>query len=769
MENEWNKIRTEYIQKLEIASTAADICQDLVQKVSHPSLLSIRPELKVIREQLEKELERLKGNCFNVAVIGLEKAGKSLLLNAWLGADVLPSMPERCTYTSTELWSAPSPEEERYIIEYYGRDEFFSQLKEKKLQKEQVTGSDKKKLENEIEEIQEHLQKIEEYLGKDTETHGFKDVTELRGQLDTIISSKDKARARSVKRIKIYTMKLRIGRDIVFHDVPGFNSPIELHKQQTIAKLKECDAIIYTKEYDKPDLEGNEEQMLSIADQMDPFLTVADKIFIALTKVDRAKDGESLKNLIDKAGERWKEVDRNHLIPVAAISHLCKMKTAKDEHMKLKETYIHDIEKLGIPDGIEELQLSIYRYMDNERSKIISKRCENILKECRRLICDGVTKLSGLFPESVEDLEKSAKKMELQGFEEWWKNQWELIKEQFAAFYIDQIIARDYSLFKTRFDEIIEQYSKSLFDEERISKRIVMHGLSKKGVVNYQYSHAHIRKEIESDAMKQIYSLSASLTSVVEGIEKEIAQWCYKKLWEIDGIVDELLDEMKGDESLPLQHAFKTLFLRFARPTITLFIETPRDSLDRKNIVEHYKKEIELLKIYYAGDTDHLNLENFLVTGQWCVEMAEMMGAVPAGSSHVAKAIRKSIPVKDPLDPFTTTSGEDSHFGQSSASDIPSILSELKADIDSLKDYLQNSVYYGAGFIDFCQQELDKIKDRFLGYETTWKIKTRLAMNAKNSLLLKDLPDTEMDIQFKANIVNEIVRVKGFYQQLGIN
>ena len=51
----------------------------------------------------EMLLAKLKLREFSVAVVGLEKAGKSTLANALLSVVLLPEYTERCTYTTTEI------------------------------------------------------------------------------------------------------------------------------------------------------------------------------------------------------------------------------------------------------------------------------------------------------------------------------------------------------------------------------------------------------------------------------------------------------------------------------------------------------------------------------------------------------------------------------------------------------------------------------------------------------------------------------------------
>ncbi len=150
-----------------------------------------------MRPLVNRQEEKLKANCFEVAVLGLEKAGKSTLLNAWFGVEILPAMDERCTYTSCEIWSAPSEDDQGYIIEYYAPEEFETQLAEKrKLLKELPEGFSELggDLRNDIREIEQHYDNIQHFLRQGRYETKFRDVEDVRDDLTEAIA-KNKAQA----------------------------------------------------------------------------------------------------------------------------------------------------------------------------------------------------------------------------------------------------------------------------------------------------------------------------------------------------------------------------------------------------------------------------------------------------------------------------------------------------------------------------------------------------------------------------------------------
>ena len=90
-----------------------------------------RSKIDTIIGKNDRLLGKLKSKEFEIAVVGLEKAGKSTLSNALIRVNVLPAESERCTFTKTEIRSG---NKNCADVEFYSTDEFnknfASQLKD---------------------------------------------------------------------------------------------------------------------------------------------------------------------------------------------------------------------------------------------------------------------------------------------------------------------------------------------------------------------------------------------------------------------------------------------------------------------------------------------------------------------------------------------------------------------------------------------------------------------------------------------------------------
>jgi GTPase SAR1 family protein len=126
----WQEARAYSIQKLEPISKRLSDCYELSLLCSGDFTDNYSDKINSLRNKIEKQLESLRKGEFNIAVVGLEKAGKSTLLNAFLNVDILPSDPERCTYTTTEIRAVRNIEDQKLEIEFKNINDFESDKNE---------------------------------------------------------------------------------------------------------------------------------------------------------------------------------------------------------------------------------------------------------------------------------------------------------------------------------------------------------------------------------------------------------------------------------------------------------------------------------------------------------------------------------------------------------------------------------------------------------------------------------------------------------------
>lgn len=752
---DWNQTRTVYLEKMEKASALADRTLALCRKTPAEIPPTMRSELEKIRELVGRQEEKLKANRFEVAVLGLEKAGKSTLLNAWLGTEILPAMDERCTYTSCEVWSAPSEKEQLYAIEYYSPVEFEQQLSEKRrlIQDLPPGNSDRNQIEQDVKEIEAYQSHIQEFLKQDRFERKFDDVNEIREDLKLAIAT-NKAQARSIKRIVLKTVKLRADRDIVFHDVPGFNSPLQLHKTLAEDKLKRCDAILYAKEHDKPDLVDSEIKMLQIADEEDPHIQVAEKIFIALTRADKAESRQKLDERIQKAQNRWTNVPEKRIVAVCPPAHLFKLGTCGPDIQSYGSKIIRDLEAMQLSDGISELKDIVNLYIDTDRAQVLERRCKGMLHDTASHVGKITEILLKHYPDNPEELALTQDDEAFNIFITWWKAKWEAVKSDFNDFYMSVIMPKEHvdapaqehvklREFQAAFNTLADGFTGEMdYSDEKFEQRYRLLGSSQEGIVHPQTAHIELRRELHQQALNNLNQMSAKLAETLENIIGEVGDWVYN-IWKIEDIRRELL---KTSISLHerLEHGMATLFLRFARPAVNLFLNHPRGH--RSKYLEIYHPEVATLKEFYRGtdQTVKLNLERFLASGPNRTETPPPPDK--AARPHYLDAIRRE------------NSAEAAYRKEPQT--LEEVKTEIREDIAALNDYLKNSIFYAAGFIAYCRQELDVIKGRFLNNETRWQQLVRAAYRRKHPLLMAEKALNINDYEFRRGVITDLAEVQ---------
>lgn len=366
-------------------------------------------------------LERVRNNSFEIAIVGLEKAGKSTFANALIGLDILPAKEERCTYTSSCVKYADQTYAE---VEYYTSGEFNERFEsnlralgadfdsyeygrvtlaelEAKINENDLDANRRNILEDVSDMIRSEFA-IMPLLGK-SDQH-FNEASMKDAEFRNLIQNPDRTDGEyvpkpsfAVKKITVYSDKLEDMRNCIIYDVPGFDSPTAIHMEQTKERMDKADAIILIANASKPSLTGPQLTIFSSAVDSDniPF---NEKVFVFANRADESKDLEynmgTLKNDLDKYHILRKN-DSNRLIPGSAYAALCIAGGREDDQA------VANLKANGISDGIEEIKKKLKEYNDVVRIHVIEKRVENLEKmiletaDAIKLSCSAVSSGDG--------------------------------------------------------------------------------------------------------------------------------------------------------------------------------------------------------------------------------------------------------------------------------------------------------------------------------------------------------------------------------------
>lgn len=428
----FNEAQSLFIEKLEK-------CQDVFKQIREKDRRReiIRYETRERFDKLvrahEMLLEKLKLREFSVAVVGLEKAGKSTLANALLSVVLLPEYTERCTYTTTEIRAGNEDIAEIYFFSkekfkanfqrllkdtgWTGEETFddfdlrkferyWSEVKTKNpslfQQHNGTTVEDIRMMANERDAINYLVGKPPEFLHIKT-AEGYEQfhryVTGIADyESGHVIRS---AEPYAVEKVVIKSTGLRDMQHIVLYDVPGFDSPTELHKKQTEQMLKEADAIILvTNVGDRPNLTGTQLDMLKKG-QDDDGITLSDKVFVFGNKLDMAGNAriaaDNQAALVHDSVSKYALAKKERVICGSAKAYLESIgKQSQDDIARGSRNAGGKLREWNFSDGIEELRTKLQRYYDNERFEILARRAEN-----------GIAKAKDFFDEILSKYERN--------------------------------------------------------------------------------------------------------------------------------------------------------------------------------------------------------------------------------------------------------------------------------------------------------------------------------------------------------------------------
>ncbi|RYE95017.1 MAG: hypothetical protein EOO75_00405 [Myxococcales bacterium] len=290
-------------------------------------LQQLRGKLEDLRARALDREKRLAKGVVKIGVVGLEKQGKSAFLSAWLRSErLLPSEAERCTWSTTVVEPGPTGQYEA-TVHFYGDTEFkerissyfdalepgsaerWAGLNPAELQRLRNSFRDRTGHEvddpdrsgrreqaafQELQEIAAGLADIRAFLNREPLRLIATSVDDLAEKIRPYIALKDTRRGNrpypGVRAVKTVTVTLPVEGampGVVLMDLPGIDAPSDKAKRDTEEALaNEVDVILFVKDVTRPSLVRNEIELLRVAQTADRSVSLKDRMFVVLTKVD---------------------------------------------------------------------------------------------------------------------------------------------------------------------------------------------------------------------------------------------------------------------------------------------------------------------------------------------------------------------------------------------------------------------------------------------------------------------------------------------------
>ena len=382
-------------------------------------LRQLRGKLEDLRARCLDREKRLAKGVVKIGVVGLEKQGKSAFLSAWLKSEkLLPSEAERCTWSTTVVEPALEGTFEATVT-YYGEAEFkqriasyfdalepgsaerWQGLNQTEIGRLKATfkaregfdvddpdraGKREQTALAELMEISAGLAEIKARLGRESVKIQAESIDDLAEQIRPFIALKDTRNSNrpypGVRAVKLVTVQIPVQGampGVVLMDLPGIDAPSDKARRDTEEALtNEVDVTIFVKDVTRPSLVRNEIELLRTVQSADRSISLKDRIFVVLTKVDLFEHPDENGNWHwSLAAKNFREQAVDRIFP---YSKLWVHKGVDTSHPVARQ--LQDFYSSTVPvSGIERLQDAVSRYLSTDVEALDRKVLTNVSTE----------------------------------------------------------------------------------------------------------------------------------------------------------------------------------------------------------------------------------------------------------------------------------------------------------------------------------------------------------------------------------------------------
>ncbi|MCZ8119457.1 MAG: dynamin family protein [Microcystis sp. LE18-22.4A] len=699
-----------------------------------------------------RQLERLRKREFRIAVVGLEKAGKSTFINAWLECDLLPAKGGRCTFTTTQIYSVKSESEQRLEVQTRSEEQFIHLLKEL-----ETVGA-----KEDLNTIRENEITLKQVRREGNLVIPFTRLEDIREQLKKYVA--DEKYAHAVLEARLYTNKLAQAEGIVFYDVPGSDSGLAKHVDEAQQMLSDCDAVIVIQRFRS--IREAELEIIKFTEQGDKNVTIADKLFVFLSHIDSLGSPEALKTHITEASQDWLKranLPVNRIVSGSAGAYLI-LNNLAEEHTQLEIGQASNIQdKLktltGIIDdemlktqatGIPEIKQKIFNYINTERVAILKKRCEASIDKIVSTSEDIHHLVSQRFPENPEEAQRFEEERRRIDFSEWWHRKWEQIKADLQNFYETSVINKplekvnnesssSIEKFKERYRQLLASEMAKLRQETLRKKEIIFDANSFPDFDKVRANYAW-RDDLYGDVRTFLAALARQLAAELKDEALKLVDYMSSLLWGSSQVKERLIGYSEQEFLTRLENSLSVLFLRFARPVAEALIRGPVNSDTRSQIVKSLGADVELIDNYYQGDEPAFRvLKKYVKYGSDLLFnpslRQQVLGVTEIAKNVIGMTVDTVIDLADQLTPPREV-----------------VTFEVTNDINAFEEYLRNGIFEAAGFESYCIQELRGLVDIFREKEGTWAGVAQNEWYKENPQLVAELPANLQSQEFNLEV-----------------
>ena len=600
--------------------------RDVFIDINEISILKTEEELEKfnkINEKLNEWTNRLQDERFKIALIGTTSAGKSTFANALLQNDLLPEDDKTTTYTSASIESS---NEDKVVIEFYKDIEFEERfqdlLKKLKIENESFNNLTLSTLQNilkedwqqessykfEIEGILKDRDSIKNYINKSTLI--LNDVT--KEKIRPYITKPEIARA--VKKITIYSSKFKGMRELIIYDVPGFDSPTQLHKEQAAKFMKDSEVVVLVHGYGLgSDL--NEAQVNMLKSTKDEFGSLlSNKMIVVGNKIDKEipNDEMEAKEKIKKLSKdltddlkKYNVYKENNFIPVSARGFL------ESEGIIQGNEIADKLKSLNISNGFEEFHNRLKEVVNSDALEVLNRVVDKVLAEAKDFLASFAKDYNPKFDEKkklVDTISLIDK-------------EWDRFKEE-LIYKIDskqnEIINNNYEIKENIQKQVSENWIKGISEKlkDYISKSEIEKSGGKANIVDPTTINDYVRDKVYNESLEYIIKLSTDVIDEKTKIEIDcIFNILKNTIFGTTSSDEETLNELRDNFNQITEqfryekNSYKPLINRFLVGVFEVIIKDRIGSNARKEKFNKYKDDI-LGLLHLTGKFDD-SLGNF--------------------------------------------------------------------------------------------------------------------------------------------------------------
>lgn len=765
----WQEISKVYATKLK---TALDIQRHALQLAKMPQAR----QAGITQEQINKlqsagssatkQMLRLEKGEFRIAVVGLEKAGKSTFINAWLGYDLLPAKTERCTFTTTQIYSVQQASEQRFETEPKTTASFQQYRDELTAQAQSPDKSAAQKANNDLGVIEKHRATLQEIIAEGKDSIPFTNLAELKPTLTKYVA--DERYAHAMQEARLYTQELAAVDGVVFYDVPGLDSGLSKHIEESKVMLADCDAIILVQRRDIS-LKAYEQELIKFGESGDPYLRLAEKLFVFWGQIDLQPSLEVLEEDWQKLLSIWQTegIPAERVIRGSAGAHLVlqgfdipkvgALDTVQKKMGQLLDTT--DLQTIKQGTGIPALQQRIQQYLDLERTALLEKRCQGMLHDITDTAVQIYRTISALYPEDPALAKRQQEEYNTIAFSVWWDKRWDEIHGNVNTATQTYVRSSEtFEYFNTAYAQNI-QHSMEQLPSRQMDVRKTIFDKCSTPVFDATNSNIQWREELYTDARQLLKHISVNMADNLVQEADTLMVTMQRELWGSEEVERRLIeDKQRYKENL--ERSFNILFLRFARPIAEALLRKPLSSSARNEILKQLDADIEIIDNYIQTDEPAFKrVARYAKYGSGLLLNPRLRSEVLGVSATAAKfVLRKNFLTNIALEAIETALESGT---QQVVNTQELLITEVESDLQALEQFLLKGVFNAAGFRAFREQELAQLRDDFLEKKSIWSGVVQNEWKRGNPLLLKELPVHLQGQQFDTAVSDQL-------RQLGI-